>query len=62
MKTCEQLQNLAECFLKSEKFYTNFVEKIRTHFMFSPSFSENLTLSATTWKSMVETDRPQKTI
>jgi len=54
---------LAEFSLECEKFQTEVVEKIKTLFMFSGFFFsfENLAVYETTWKNMVDADRPQVT-
>ena len=38
------------------------MEKIKTHFVFSNIFSENLTVYEIIWKNVVERGRPQMTI
>jgi hypothetical protein len=39
-----------------------FLEKIKTHILFSIIFSENLAFYEIMWKNMVEPGRPQMTI
>jgi hypothetical protein len=47
--------NLAHFFLAQEMFQTKFMEKIRTHFVFSNLlFFENLTFYGIMWKHAVE--------
>jgi len=41
---------------------TKFVEKIKTHFRFNNSFSENRAFYDIMWKNVIEPDRPQTTI
>jgi hypothetical protein len=55
-------QYLAEFFLEWEMFQTKVVEKIKTHFLFSNFFPENLAVYEITWKNIVEPDRPQMTV
>ena len=52
---------LVHFFLGSEMFQTKFVEKIRTHFIFSNFFSENRAFYEVMWKKSVEQGRPQIT-
>ena len=45
------------------KFQTNFIEKIKTHFMFNKFFfSENLAICEIMWTNTVQQDRPEMTI
>ena len=39
-------------------FQTKFVEKIKTHFVFSKFFSANRVVYEIMWKNSVEPDRP----
>jgi len=51
---------LAHFYLEREMFQTRVVEKIQTHFVFSNFFfKENYAVNETTWKNIVEPDRPQ---
>jgi hypothetical protein len=43
-------------------FQANVVEKIKTHILFSITFSENRDVYEVMWKNMVEPDSPQMTI
>jgi hypothetical protein len=63
MKTYVHLwQYLAEFVLEWEMFQTNVVEKIKTHILYSITFSENHAVYEIMWKNMVQPDRPQMTI
>jgi len=43
-------------------FHTKFVEKIKSHILFSLIFSDTLAIYEIMWNNMVERGRPQKTI
>jgi len=43
-------------------FQTNFVEKIKTHFMLKNFFFENPTVYEIMWKNILVPDRPQMTM
>jgi len=63
MKTYVHLwQYLAEFFLEWKMFQTEFVEKIKTHILYSITFSENLALHEIMRKNSVEPGKPQMTI
>ena len=54
---------LAQLFLQREKFQTKVVEKIETHILCSITFfKKNRVFYEKMWKSIVEPDRPRKTI
>ena len=56
------LSCLAYFFLELEMFETNFVEKIKTHILYSVTFFENCVVYEIMWKKDVERGRTQMTI
>jgi hypothetical protein len=63
MKTCSHLgQYLAEFFLEWEMFQIRVTEKIKTHILYSVTFSENRAVYEIMSKNVVEPERSQTTI
>jgi hypothetical protein len=63
MKTNIHFLSLLALFLEWELFQTNFVEKIKTHILWSITFFvvENCTVHEIMWKNLVQPGRPRMT-
>jgi hypothetical protein len=62
MKTYVQLWYRTKFFLEREMFQIKLVEEIKTHILYSVTFTENSAVYEIMWKNMIDLQRPQMKI